>query len=493
MKKLVVRKSVFAVALSAGVILSGISRAESYDDYNAGFKKDLSKVDVALKGANPANTADSLNAAASSELTQIGDEVLTGAKKELFQEEQKLQNWNKKLKKVNAMGPAMDAFIKKAVTDRTVKLDEAQGLASQLSSSGAFINPSDFDVSSLANSCQNGVDFSPLLQIAQTFGSDKVDYLRRKAQTLLEEKTDEAKNLERKKILELISNLKELNAKNEELDAQTLQPEELEKLDSLDSIESRLAKLKRKNPEAKSQVKKAESDLVGKFQAFTEQLFQIRDNDSRVQQLGDEFARGIEQQQQMMMMVAQQSTSQLLQNCVQETDGIFQEIDNTRRTLINRVGSRVAALDAQAQEQRANSMGFFRGDYTTSCPDIATNLQGTIGGFFNTDLPNRLRAVRSTKNPSKMLVEAVGVMDAVRNLQAQIGPALQPLMEGCDTASKIRASLRQRTQSTTNNGTANNGSLNNGLNASTVPTVPRNSGTSFGPTAPFNPNHTIRR
>ncbi len=490
MKKLVVRKSVFAVALSAGVILSGISRAESYDDYNAGFKKDLSKVDVALKGANPAYTADSLNAAASSELTQIGDEVLTGAKKELFQEEQKLQNWHKKLKKVNAMGPAMDAFIKKAVTDRTVKLDEAQGLASQLSSSGAFINPSDFDVSSLANSCQNGVDFSPLLQIAQTFGTDKVDYLRRKAQTLLEEKTDEAKNLERKKILELISNLKELNAKNEELDAQTLQPEELEKLDSLDSIESRLAKLKRKNPEAKSQFKKAESDLVGKFQAFTEQLFQIRDNDSRVQQLGDEFARGIEQQQQMMMMVAQQSTSQLLQNCVQETDGIFQEIDNTRRTLINRVGSRVAALDAQAQEQRANSMGFFRGDYTTSCPDIATNLQGTIGGFFNTDLPNRLRAVRSTKNPSKMLVEAVGVMDAVRNLQAQIGPALQPLMEGCDTASKIRQSLVQRAQSSTN---GNNGSLNNGLNASTVPTVPRNSGTSFGPTAPFNPNHTIRR
>jgi len=492
MKKLAVRKSVFAVALSAGVILSGIAHAESYDDYNAGFKKDLGKVDVALKGANPANTADSLSAAASDQFNQLGEEVLTGAKKELFQEEQKLQNWNKKIKKTNAMGPAMDAFVKKAITDRTLKLDQAQGLASQLSSSGAFINPADFDVSSLANSCQNGVDFSPLLQMAQTFGTDKVDYLRRKAQALLEEKTEEAKNLERKKILDLISNLKELNAKNEELDAQTLQPEELEKLDSLNSIESRLAKLKRKNPEAKAQLKKAEADLVDKFQGFTEQLFQIRDNDSRVQQLGDEFARGIEQQQQYMMMVAQQATSQLLQNCVQETDGIFQEIDNTRRNLIGKVGSRVAGLDAVAQEQRANSMGFFRGDYTTSCPDVASTLQGTIGGFFNTDLPNRLRAVRNTKNPSKMLVEAVGVMDAVRNMQAQLGPSLQPLMEGCDTASKIRQSLIQRSQQAGTNGANSNGfnnGFNNGLNSSTVP---RNSGTSFG-TSPVVPNHTFRR
>ncbi|MFM8270591.1 MAG: hypothetical protein ACKN9V_10425, partial [Pseudomonadota bacterium] len=233
-------------------------------------------------------------------------------------------------------------------------------------------------------------------------------------------------------------------------------------------------------------------DLVGKFQTFTEQLFQIRDNDKRVQQLGDEFARGIEQQQQLMMQMASQSTSQLLQNCIQETDGIFQEIDNTRRNLINRVGSRVAALDAQAQEQRANSMGFFRGDYNTSCPDVASTLQGTIGGFFNTDLPNRLRAVRNTKNPSKMLVEAVGVMDAVRNMQAQLGPTLQPLMEGCDTASKIRQSLIQRSQATVANGSGN-GLFNNGVNASTVPTVPRNSGTSFGPTAPFNPTHTFRR
>ncbi|MFM8268808.1 MAG: hypothetical protein ACKN9V_01355, partial [Pseudomonadota bacterium] len=173
MKKLAVRKSVFAVALSAGVILSGIARAESYDEYNAGFKKDLSKADIALKGANPANTADSLSTSSQAEFDRLGSEVLTGAKKELFDEEQKLQKWHKKIKKVNAMGPAMDAFVKKAISDRTVKLDEAQGLASQLSSSNSFINPADFDVSSLANSCQNGVDFSPLLQIAQTFGTDK--------------------------------------------------------------------------------------------------------------------------------------------------------------------------------------------------------------------------------------------------------------------------------------------------------------------------------
>ena len=488
MKKFAVQKSVLAVALGAIMVFPSLSLSESYDEYSASFNKDISRVDAALKGGNPSNTLDSLNGATASALDAAASSLaLTGTKKELFDEEAKLRKWHDKIKKVNNLGPAMDGFVKKAVTDRTVKLEEAQGLAGQLSSSTAFINPSDFDTSSLGGACQNGVDFNPLLQVAQTFGSDKADYLRRKAQGLLEEKTEEAKDLERKKILDLISNLKELNSKNEELDANTLKPEELEKLDSLQSIEARLNKLKtKKNPEAKAQFKQAESDAIGKFQAFTQQLFSIRDNDARVQQLGDEFARGIEQQQQFMMMMAQQSTSQLLQNCIQETDGIFQEIDNTRRFLINRVGSRLAALDAQAQEQRANSMGFYRGDYSTSCPDVASNLQGIIGGFFNSDLPNRLQAVRSTKNPSKMLVEAVGVMDSVRNLQAQLGPSLQPLMEGCDTASRIRESLRQRAQNTQGaNGTANASAIQPGG-------VPRNTGSSFGG-VPGIPNHSFRR
>lgn len=485
MKNLAVRQTVWLVAVSALIQLPSLSKAESYDEYSSSFNKDFPRVGAALKGASSNKGADSFTEAASSQIDELGSALaLTGARKELFDEEKKLQKWNDKIKKLNAMGPAMDAFVKKAVTDRSVKLEEAQGLASQLSASSPFINPADFDVSGMANSCQNGVDFTPLLQMAQTFGTDKVDYLRRKAQSLLEEKTEDAKNLERQKILDLISNLKELNAKNEELDAQTLQPEELDKLDSLSSIESRLAKLKKKNPQAKAEAKSAESDLIGKFQAFTEQLFSIRDNDSRVQQLGDEFARGIEQQQQFMMMIAQQSTAQLLQNCVQETDGIFQEIDYARQNLIPIVGSRVAALDAQAQEQRANSMGFFRGDYNTSCPDIAAQLQGTIGGFFNTDLPNRLQAVRSTKNPSKMLVEAVGVMDAVRNMQAQLGPSLQPLMEGCDTASKIRESLRNRMAQ------KQGGANNNNTNASTFRGAPRNTG-SFG--NPGLQNHSFRR
>lgn len=487
MKKLAVRKSVLAVALGALIVLPGMSYSETYDEYSASFNKDISKVGAALKGANPTSTVDSLNSEASSHLDQAaGALALTGAKKELFDEEKKLQKWHEKIKKVNGIGPAMDGFIKKAVSDRTVKLEEAQGLASQLSANTAFINPADFDVSSLGGACQNGVDFSPLLMVAQTFGNDKVDYLRRKAQSLLEEKSEEAKELERKKILDLISNLKELNAKNEELEANALKPEELEKLDSLQAIESRLNKLKtKKNPEAKAQFKKAESDLVGKFQAFTEQLFSIRDNDGRVQQLGDEFARGIEQQQQFMMMIASQSTQQLLQNCIQETDGIFQEIDGARNLLVPKVGSRVAALDAQAQEQRANSMGFFRGDYSTACPDVATQIQGTIGGFFNSNLRNRLQAVRSTKNPSKMLVEAVGVMDEVKNLQAQIGPNLQSLMNGCDAASRIRDSLRQRVANQTNG--------SNGTNASTVQGVPRNNNVGFNPVTPGFPNHTFRR
>ena len=480
MKKLAVRKSVLAVALGATVVLPRLGLSESYDEYSSSFQKDLPRVNAALKGGTP----DSLKEQAASALDKAAEiAALSGAKKELFDEEKKLQNWHEKIKKINASGPAMDAFIKKAVSDRSVKLEEAQGLASQLSANNAMINPADFDVSSLTNSCQNGVDFSPLLQMAQTFGSDKVDYLKRKAQSLLEEKTEDAKNLEKKKILDLISNLKELSAQNEELDSQTLQPEELQKLDSLESIEARLNKLKKiKNPQAKAQFKQAESDLVGKFQTFTEQLFSIRDNDARVQQLGDEFARGIEQQQQFMMMIAQQSTSQLLQNCTEETDGIFQEIDSTRNYLIPIVGTRAATLDARAQEQRANSMGFFRGDYTTSCPDVAANLQGTIGGFFNTDLPARLQAVRSTKNPSKLLVEAIAVMDSVRNMQAQLGPTLQPLMEGCDTASRIRESLRQRAQTTpgSNNGNAQQASTFRGAprtnGISPVPGVPNHSG-----------------
>lgn len=488
MKKLAVRKSFFVVALGVVSAFPVIGSAESYDEYSASFNKDLPRVSAALKSANPTSTEASLSSEVSGQVAKVAQALeLSGAKKELFEEEQKLQNWHNKIKKANAIGPAMDGFIKKAVSDRSLKLDKAQQLASQLNSSPAMINPADFDVSSLANSCQNGVDFSPLLQMAQTFGTDKVDYLRRKAQSLLEEKSEEAKTLERKKILDLISNLKELNAKNEELDAEATKPEELEKLDSLQAIESRLNKLKKqKNPEAKSQFKQIESDLVGKFQAFTEQLFQIRDNDSRVQQLGDEFARGIEQQQQFMMMIAQQSTAQLLQNCVQETDGIFEEIDTARNFLVARVGSRVAALDAEAQERRANSMGFFRGDYNTSCPDVSANLQGTIGGFFNTDLPNRLQAVRSTKNPAKMLVEAVAVMDSVRNMQAQLGPSLQPLMEGCDTASRIRDSLRQRVQ----NAPGANAAGNN--NASTFRGAPRNSSSAIG-SVPGAPNHLIRR
>jgi len=486
MKNLAVRQTVWLVAVSTLIHLPSLSRAESYDEYSSSFKKDLPQVSAALKGAINRKGSDSLNEAVGNQIDEVGAALaLSGARKELFDEEKKLQKWNDKIKKLNGMGPAMDAFVKKAVSDRSVKLEEAQGLASQLSASTPFINPADFDVSGMANSCQNGVDFTPLLQMAQTFGTDKVDYLRRKAQTLLEEKSEDAKNLERQKILDLIKNLKELNAKNEELDAQNLQPEEIEKLDSIGSIEARLAKLKKKNPQAKAEVKALESDMIGKFQAFTEQLFSIRDNDARIQQLGDEFARGIEQQQQFMMMIAQQSTAQLQQNCVQETDGIFQEIDYARQTLVPIVGSRVAALDAQAQEQRANSMGFFRGDYNTSCPDISAQLQGTIGGFFNSDLPNRLQAVRSTKNPSKMLVEAVGVMDAVRNMQAQLGPSLQPLMEGCDTASKIRESLRSRMAQ--RQGGANSNPNNN---ASTFRGAPRNTG-SFG--TPGQPNHSFRR
>jgi|688.fasta_scaffold75971_5 hypothetical protein len=494
MKKQAVRNSVLAVALGAVIVFPTLSRAESFDEYNASFKKDLPKVDALLKGATPGNSVDSLREAISANLAQAADGLqLGGARKELFEEEAKLQNWHEKIKKANALGPAMDAFVKKAVSERSLKLDKAQDLTSQLSASTPFINPADFDVSGLANSCQNGVDFSPLLQMAQNFGTDKVDYLRRKAQVLLEEKSEDAKALEKKKILDLIANLKELNAKNEELDAEALKPEELGKLDSIQAIEARLAKLKtEKNPQAKAQFKQLESDLVGKFQGFTEQLFQIRDNDKRVQQLGDEFARGIEQQQQFMMMIAQQATTRLVENCVQETDGIFQEIDTARIYMSPIVGSRVAALDAQAQEQRANSMGFIRGDYTNSCPDVSTTLQGTIGGFFNTDLPNQLQAVRSTKNPAKMLTEAIGVMDSIRNMQAQLGPALQPLMEGCDTASKIRDSLRQRTQNATQPGSSRNAStVNPGVPRNTTPTTGFNNGVNNG----FGsiPTHSVRR
>jgi len=495
MKKQAVRNSVLAAALGVVMVIPVLSYAESFDEYNASFKKDLPKVDALLKGSAPGASSESLRETVASNLAQAAEGLeLGGARKELFEEETKLQKWHDKIKKANALGPAMDSFVKKAISDRSLKLDKAQELTSQLSASTPFINPADFDVSSLANSCQNGVDFSPLLQMAQNFGTDKVDYLRRKAQALLEEKSEDAKALEKKKILDLISNLKELNANNEALDADALKPEEAAKLDSIQAIESRLAKLKKeKNPQAKAQFKQIESDLVGKFQSFTEQLFQIRDNDKRVQILGDEFARGIEQQQQFMMMIAQQATSRLVENCVQETDGIFQEIDNTRAYLSPIVGSRVAGLDALAQERRANSMGFIRGDVNSACPDVSTTLQGTIGGFFNTDLPNQLQAVRSTKNPAKMLTEAIGVMDSIRNMQAQLGPSLQPLMEGCDTASRIRESLRQRAQNSQNRNSGN--ASTTGLN-NTTPGVPRNSVNNF-PGSPNGfgtiPTHTFRR
>lgn len=465
MKKFSVLQSrLFKAGLMVGMLVPSVNFAE-YDSYNTGFQKDASRVESILKpGISSSASGDSLSEQIEKNLLKV-EQNLTQNKEEL-ELRGKLRNWTKKNDKLKSLITLPDIIAQKAIRARELQIGEAEAMASRLGNTQNMTNPADFSMNGMPNACRKNVDFTQFMTLTQQLGSEPFKYLQGEASKLLEEKSKEAKQAKLQKINDLITHFKELA--NREDDGETLKADAFQ---GPNGIEARLEELKAKNKLKKEENKELKNSLVDVFGKFVQNLSGIEENDKRVAQLGDEFARSLENTQRSAMQVAQQNIDQLFSNCESEIKGLKLDIENFKGQLVARgYNPEVAELDAQAQRQRAANL---------QCTDVTSNVQSLLMGFGTggSALSDRLAKVRAEKNPIRLLTEAVGAMQDVANIQAQVGQQLQPLMQDCADAGNGREGLKQRWQQLAS---ATGGDQSGAAGASGSVGTPRNSSSRSG-------------
>jgi len=432
MKKLTVDKGFVKVTLSVALLLSQSGFADEYSNYVKSFNSDIGKAESAFSAvtAKAAGSSDSL--ADQLKATLDKNEKLVAQDKEEFEQRVKLKSWVKKNDDLKNLKGMPDVLLQKALKKRQVDLDKAEKLAAQLDSN-AVNNSSNFNVSNLPKACQKNVDFSQVRGLLDQLSTEPGQYLKRTAQGLLKEKKEDLKKKQVQKIAEVMKYFKELSQKDESVE--TLASEDL-KGDV--GVEKRLAELKAKNKAQKDLNKELKGDLVDVFSKFIGQLGEIKDNDKRVGQLGGEFTKMIQNIRRQASEAAQEQTSQLLSNCENELRNLNNDIVMSTDWMVRwGVRADVAQLDTQAQLQRAQQL---------SCEDVGDRVQAVLQGAAGTNINARINNINAAKDPSVLMSEAVGAMQDVANMQAQISEELQPLMISCEDAANAREAVQQRIQ-----------------------------------------------
>lgn len=437
------KSQLLRVGLSLGLLLPcyGFSEYADYSSQLSDLSKDTSQVRDILKPGIDSSLGKGDSITERLERAAKEAEAKFTQDKEELETRQKVRNWTKKNDQLRSLIALPDILMQKALKDRQADLQKGQGLLSSLGQTNSMMNPQDFSTSDLSNACRKKVDFSGLMQATQQLGSEPFKYIQAEAEKLLTEKDEKAQKAIQAKIADIMKHFKELaNKEDEEAKADALQ--------GPNNLEARLARLKASAKKGKEDNKELKNTVVDVFAKFTTDLSALKKNDGSVQKLGDEFARSIENSQRAAILMAQQNVEQLYVNCKKEIRTLKQEIENFKgylsKYLIEQKGvefnlaNQTAEADTQAQRARAASL---------SCTDVATDVQATLQGIgTGSDLQGRLARIRSEKNPTRLLTEAVSAMQDVQNIQIAVGQKLQPLKDDCFTASNSREGVKQRLQ-----------------------------------------------
>lgn len=428
------------VGLSLGLLLPTYGFSESYGDYGpqlSEIKSDASRVGSILKAANTGG--DSFKEQAD-KIAKEQEEKFTQNKEE-FDTRQKVRDWTKKNDKLKSLVALPDILMQKALKDRQGELQKGQGLLGKLGSTN-FMNPQDFSTNDLSNSCRKNVDFSGLMASTQQLGSEPFKYIQAEARKLLEEKDEKAQKAIQAKIGDIMKHFKELaNKEDEEAKADVFKGD--------NQFDARLARLKASAKKGKEENKELKNSVVDVFGKFIKDLGELKKVDGTVQAIGDEFAKSIENSQRAAMMTAQQNTDQLYANCKNEIKLLKQEVENFKGHLANyliqqkgvefNLAQQTAEADTQAQRARIANL---------ECTDVGSDVQATLMGFGTggSDVASKLSRIRAEKNPTRLISEAVSVMQDVQNIQLAVGQKLQPLKDNCSDASSGRDAIKARFQ-----------------------------------------------
>lgn len=442
-KQNVMKSRFLKVGLSLGLLLPsyGFSEYADYSSQLSDLAKDTSAVGSVLKPTpgSSSGTRDSFKDQAD-KIAIEAEAKITQDKTEL-ETRQKVRNWTKKNDTLKSLIALPDILMQKALKDRQADIQQGQGLLGKLGASN-IMNPQDFSTNGLPNACRKNVDFSQLMQATQQLGSEPFKYVQAEATKLLTEKDEKAQKAIQAKIGDIMKHFKELANKDDE-------EGKADALKGPNQFEARLARLKASAKKGADENKELKNSVVDIFTKFTGDLSALKKNDGQVQQIGDEFAKSIENSQRAAMMAAQQNVDQLYTNCKNEVKLLKQEIENFKghlaKYLVEQKGvefglaQQTAEADTQAQRARVANM---------QCQDVTQDVQATLMGFGTggTDLSNRLSSIRSEKNPTKLLQQAVSAMQDVQNIQLAVGQKLQPLKDDCSVAGNGRESLKQRFQ-----------------------------------------------
>jgi hypothetical protein len=440
MKKQAVMHVVVQAGVIATMILPASLRAESYSTVDD-LVNDTSKVESVLNGGSKGSPDDLVSAARQAKQTEFDsvnqtNEVLDLAKKN--------QNWVKKIDKLSQIKPLQDTIIQKALQKRDVDLKKLSALSSQLNDSQSFVNPQDFNTSNLPKACKRGVDFSQTRQLLDQMNSEPGQYLSRQLEGLVNEKLEDNKKARAKKIADAFSAFRAAKEQKAETLAKAVTVTEKDV-----EMEKLIAKFKESNKQLKETSDGIEDGAITGAQKFFEELAKVKDNDDRVQILGREFAKSMETIRKQTRESSVAGIEKLFSNCKKEKNGLVTDIEVSKAHITNYLvqagtdpvqAAQTAEFDAQAQRQRAASLG---------CEDVTERVDFIIQGGQLTNILNRLR---SAKSGTQLAVEAASALSEVRNIQAQVGQELRPLIDDCQDVAESREALKTRVAQIAGNG-----------------------------------------
>ncbi len=433
-----------AAFLGLMLMTSGVANAESYSslgDYNSSFSASLPKAESVI---GPASAA--LGAAGKG--TKDGIAALEASLKASFAKTQKNLERNAKETELRQKIEGANATVAKRqsqvlslnqVQDKALKDQVDANLAAQKLLNGVTqaqgTNPNDANVSQLEASCRSGVDFTQAKSLMDSLGTEPFRYVKENQQQIFDDTDKAAKATKLANVTKLFENIDKFKGQKNNAEAQQnilKQPLDFTKGDN--SVETGLKNLSAVWDAQKAKdLPDSEAELTKAFKETIVNLGQLKDNqnDPKFNSLKEFFASNAKGYLKQVRQAFIDGNTQLLANCEKNVDQLGRGNPLGSSSWTNSAYQFAAKINPTFANSTLLPM-LNQMTQNATCTDESANIQNLLGS----NLESSIEAARTSRDPKALIINAMGMLNAIGAAQAQIGTVLQPLMDDCQFAAK---------------------------------------------------------